>query len=85
MKALIDGYDELSDVIELTYVNQSNRTAGAEGWYAWSYLVPSDYPTDPDATGNWQIVTQFHDQPNLAAGAYLCGSGLIGVLMGLGH
>lgn len=42
---------------------------GSEGWYAWSYLIPDTYPEDEDPTTRWQIVTQFHDQPNLAAGA----------------
>lgn len=47
---------------------------GSEGWYAWSFLVPEGYPEDEDPTTRWQIVTQFHDQPDLAAGV-LCLSG----------
>ena len=60
-------------------MNPPAPSAGSEGWYVWSYFIPSDYPQDADPTTNWQIVTQFHDQPNLAAGlcgymyVYMCG------------
>ncbi len=37
--------------------------------------MPRDYPVDADPTAHWQIVTQFHDQPSLAAGALAAGEG----------
>ncbi|KAM3571988.1 hypothetical protein VYU27_005976, partial [Nannochloropsis oceanica] len=41
---------------------------GTVGWYAWSVLIPLSYPTDEDPTRNWQIICQWHDQPDLDAG-----------------
>jgi hypothetical protein len=44
--------------------------AGSEGWYAWSILIPEEgYPDDPDPS-HWQILAQFHDQPNADLGKY---------------
>jgi hypothetical protein len=58
------------------YVHHGNRAEithnlddppGTVGWYGWSVLIPEDYPMDKDPS-HWQIITQFHDQPNLDAG-----------------
>lgn len=40
---------------------------GREFWYAWSFLVPRDYADTTD-TSLFQIMGQFHDQPDRARG-----------------
>ncbi|EWM28912.1 hypothetical protein Naga_100869g1, partial [Nannochloropsis gaditana] len=59
------------------YIQHGNRaeithnledSPGTEGWYAWSLYIPRDYPTVADPTRQWQILCQWHDQPDLDAG-----------------
>ncbi len=40
----------------------NNDSVGSEGWYAWSFLVPSDYADAPWGTP-FQIMGQWHDLP----------------------
>lgn len=46
----------------------SYTLSGSVGWYAWSIFIPEDgYPDDPNPD-HWQILCQFHDQPNADLG-----------------
>ena len=65
----------------LFHTTHTLTLTGTEGWYAWSYFIPTDYPEDSDPATNWQIVNQFHDQPNLDAGGWV---GWLDLRMGLG-
>ena len=45
---------------EITYDNHDQP--GSEKWYAWSFLVPENFKNSPPKL--WQVMGQFHDQPN---------------------
>lgn len=47
---------------ELTWDN--NDRPGSEGWYSWSFLIPSDYLDAEENSDLWQIMGQWHDQPD---------------------
>ena len=47
--------------------------AGSTAYYAWSVWIPPDWPDidrvkDPSGRPNWQILAQFHDQPDCQLG-----------------
>lgn len=50
---------------ELKHFN--NDPLCSEGWYAWSFMLPSDYP-DINSADPFQIIGQWHDRPDEAAG-----------------
>jgi hypothetical protein len=41
---------------------------GSEGWYAWSFLIPVDFPDTQWRPKLWQCIGQWHDQPNIERG-----------------
>lgn len=52
---------------------QHGDKAGDERWYAWSVYIPKDFEDvpykDPQTGENmWQVIGQFHDQPDTAKG-----------------
>ncbi|MEZ4224726.1 MAG: heparin lyase I family protein [Polyangiaceae bacterium] len=58
---------------EIAYDNRD--VPGTVAWYRWRFLVPSDYTEPHDTTGTddqgrpmWQVMGQWHDQPNVEAG-----------------
>lgn len=51
---------------EISYDNRD--FPGSEGWYAWSFFVPSDYTETEWKPKLWQCIGQWHDQPNKEAG-----------------
>jgi hypothetical protein len=51
---------------ELTHDNRD--APGSEGWYAWSFLVPSDFEDTEWKPKIWQCLGQWHDQPDTDKG-----------------
>ena len=51
---------------ELTHDNGDR--AGSEVWYAWSFLVPEEFPDTEWKPKLWQALGQWHDQPDKALG-----------------
>lgn len=67
--ALINGRSRA----EIAYDNDDEP--GTIAWYRWRFFVPTDYGEPPDTTGKdaqgrplWQVMGQWHDQPDFAAG-----------------
>ena len=64
------------DVVAGETVNNGNRSEIVfknsdpicqEGWYRWSVMIPADY-NDADTAVKWQVIGQWHDQPDTSAG-----------------
>jgi hypothetical protein len=55
---------------ELTF--DQGAVAGDESWYSWSFYLPETYQDVPleDSTGapNWQVMGQWHHQPDVSKG-----------------
>ncbi len=49
-------------------VRQNNDKAGSEAWYAWSFMIPRDFPDVEWKPKLWQCLGQWHDQPDPARG-----------------
>ncbi len=51
---------------ELVWDNREQP--GSQSWYGWSFLVPSDYADVEPKPNLWQLMGQWHDQPDPGRG-----------------
>lgn len=49
-------------------VHDNGDRPGSRSWYAWSFLVPRDFPDVEWKPKLWQCLGQWHDQPDTSRG-----------------
>ncbi len=60
--------DKVSNGARAEIFHDNHDRPGSQGWYAWSFFIPSDYADTEWKPRLWQCLGQWHDQPDRERG-----------------